>query len=227
MSGLLLRYLYLPDEVRFIDNVEFLPFLSLSRQERIPKFRFDRDKLVSLATGLLIRYCVAKDTGGFPEQLEFQYGEYGKPYVAYPPDYFFSVSHSHNAVIFAGSDSAIGVDIEKITEDNKSAVQIAKDYFTCDEAEYIENAEQKEKHFFEVWTRKEAYVKCLGTGLYTPLESFSVLKENKEKQYITFQEKDYMISVYCDKKYSGVSVEQISFEKIRQFYKAKNIQIKL
>lgn len=223
MRGLQLKYMYIPDEMRFSDNVEFFSFISLSRQDKICKFHFDRDKLISLATELLVRYCIAKDTGGFSEQLEFEYGKYGKPYISCIPNYFFSVSHSHNAIIFASSDSEIGVDIEKITEDSKSIIQIAKDFFTCDEEKYICSSDNMYKHFFEVWTRKEAYVKHLGTGLFTPLESFSVLKEYKKARFITFQEKEYMISVCCDKKYNRVSVEHISFGRIQQFYKAKNI----
>lgn len=222
MRKLYLKTMYIPEEIHFNDCMEYFSLISPSRQDKIRKFHFDRDKLISLATELLVRYCISKDIGVFPEQLEFEYGEYGKPYISCIPDYFFSVSHSHNAIIFASSDSEIGVDIEKITEDSKSVVQIAKDFFTCDEAKYICSSDNNmHKRFFEVWTRKEAYVKRLGTGLYTPLDSFSVLKEYKEDKFVTFQEKEYMISVCCDIKYNRVSSEHISFGRMQQFYKAK------
>mgnify|MGYP006390802065 CR=1 FL=1 len=47
--------------------------------------------------------------------------------------------------------------------------------------------------FFEVWTKKEAYLKYLGEGLHAELNSFSVFKTDTPIK--TFKNGDYIISV--------------------------------
>lgn len=218
MSELHIKIMCIPENVKFEEYKKYLSVISSPRLRKINNFLFDKDKLVSLTTELFIKYCIACDTGMIPVNYEFEYNEYGKPYISSVTDYFFSVSHSHRTVVFVSSDSEIGVDIEKISR-NVSAVQIAQRMFTHDEADYICRYNNSELYecFFEVWTRKEAYVKRLGTGLYTSFESFSVLEECKNCRIMTFCHNSHIISVCCDKKYDNLCAEDVSFDVIRQF----------
>jgi len=129
-------------------------------------------------------------------EVEFLYGEKGKPYLKLNNDIYFNISHSGECLVIALSDSEIGIDIERVRDVN---FDIAKRFFCKEEYEYI--SDDKEK-FFNVWTMKESCVKYTGRGIADNFLNFSVvntstlrysLKGCKFKQY--FLENDYVISV--------------------------------
>ena len=219
MSELYVKVMYIPEKVKFGECERYLSVISSARREKIGRFIFDKDKLVSLSAELFMKYCIACDTGLMPANYEFEYNEYEKPYISSVPDYFFSISHNHRTVVFVSSDSETGADIERINE-NVSAVQIAGRLFTPDEADYICGYDNLGlyKRFFVIWTRKEAYVKRLGTGLYTQLESFSVLKEYTDCRLMTSCHNNQIISVCCDRKYDSLCTVDVSFDVVRQFF---------
>lgn len=97
-------------------------------------------------------------------------------------DKFFNISHSKGVIALAISkDYPIGLDIE-----------VLRDY-KDDLAKYISNDEEYKhikdnKSFFEIWTAKEALVKCLGSGLKDNVKNIPALpiagsKEYKDKIY--------------------------------------------
>lgn len=57
--------------------------------------------------------------------------------------------------------------------------------------------EHKKKAFFEIWTKKEAYLKKNGTGLVRNLKKIDSLKSNNVFYY-TFFKSDYVFSVCTD-----------------------------
>ncbi|ALZ61756.1 4'-phosphopantetheinyl transferase sfp [Bacillus cereus] len=73
----------------------------------------------------------------------------------------------------------VGIDIEKISE--IEALKLAKEFFSADEFYDISNMNSDEQIncFFDLWTLKESYIKTIGKGLYTPLNSFSIKKESR------------------------------------------------
>ena len=78
-----IEYIVLDEALTFDRVSEYTQLLPPERQEKIARYRFDKDKLLSLAAGLLIRRAI----GEKPITL----GEHGKPYA---DGCFFSVSHS-------------------------------------------------------------------------------------------------------------------------------------
>lgn len=117
----------------------------------------------------------------------------GKPYLPTMPDFHFNVSHSGRFVVLAASymdDHAItpqapaevGVDIQRMQPVREGIDAMAARYFTAQEAEFLaalaedtpEHQQMKRTMFYHLWAVKEAYLKCIGTGLGGGLSSFAM-----------------------------------------------------
>jgi 4'-phosphopantetheinyl transferase len=86
------------------------------------------------------------------------------------------VPHSHEIALYAiVATRDIGVDIEHLRP-MPDAEAIATRFFSKDEQAVISalSGEERDRAFFACWTRKEAFIKALGEGLYYPLDHFSV-----------------------------------------------------
>ncbi|MGE6487387.1 4'-phosphopantetheinyl transferase family protein [Paenisporosarcina sp. NPDC076898] len=128
-----------------------------------------------------------------------QKNKYGKPFLVNSPNIHYNISHTKGIMVCAISACYVGIDIERIKNFNK---RIPKRFFTENEQNYIYSREEDQNNrFFEVWTRKEAYVKWIGKGLEMPLDSFDVL--SIENIY-TFSYGVYTISV-CNKEFKQKS----------------------
>ncbi|MDR3343975.1 MAG: 4'-phosphopantetheinyl transferase superfamily protein [Oscillospiraceae bacterium] len=119
----------------------------------------------------LAREFAADASGLAAELLRFERAEHGKPYFSNAPEFHFSLSHSGEALALAVHNAPVGVDIERLREPD---FRIARRYFTRDEQEYIGKDSVR---FFEIWTKKEAYLKYTGEGLRRTLNSFSVTEQ--------------------------------------------------
>lgn len=53
------------------------------------------------------------------------------------------------------------------------------------------------KRFYEIWTKKEAYLKWNGTGLAGGLKNLNVLKKRYVFQCIEINGKEYALAVYA------------------------------
>lgn len=92
-----------------------------------------------------------------------------RPY--FHSDLDFNTAHSGDIVICGGlKNGRIGIDIEKI---KPLDINVFEHYFTSNEWRLINESENKLFAFYRLWTRKEALVKAIGTGV---LEEFSKLE---------------------------------------------------
>lgn len=105
--------------------------------------------------------------------LNISYNDYGKPFLKQIEGFSYNISHSGKWVVIAYGSSEVGIDVENV---RKGKVDIADRFFTAKEKEYIYRGPKEEqiRRFTEIWTLKESYIKYLGTGLSTSLNSFSV-----------------------------------------------------
>ncbi|MDB5004147.1 MAG: 4-phosphopantetheinyl transferase superfamily protein [Mucilaginibacter sp.] len=100
---------------------------------------------------------------------EIVYNDYQRPY--FNDGFDFNISHSGNRVIGCATlNGKVGIDIELM----KPVDINYDDYFTATEQENIRNAKNPDTEFFTYWTRKEALLKAVGTGVYTPLLDIDV-----------------------------------------------------
>ena len=108
----------------------------------------------------------------------------GKPYFAGlsdeglqgRPPIHFSVSHSGSWWGCLMAEESVGFDME-VPRENVNYNKIARRFFTKEEWEWILITGLDA--FYDVWVRKEAYVKYLGSGLAEGLDSFSVIEYGK------------------------------------------------
>ena len=118
----------------------------------------------------------------------------GKPYFKCIPNLFFSISHTDGLTVIALGDCEVGIDAEKV---RKADLRITR-RFLKSEADYI-TAADSEKRFFEVWTKKEAFLKYKGTGIAGGLKSVNVFECNPKIKTLYFE--DYIISVCSENDY--------------------------
>jgi 4'-phosphopantetheinyl transferase len=129
-------------------------------------------RFIAARSGLrrILGHCLGRD----PAALAFALGPYGKPHLQAAPDIAFNLSHSdHLAAVVVTSAMPVGVDIERIRPVSDG---LAARFFAPAEAAALAGVPQAARlaAFHACWTRKEAYIKAIGTGLATRLDSFAV-----------------------------------------------------
>jgi 4'-phosphopantetheinyl transferase len=154
---------------------------TLSPEERARASRFifprDRDRFI-VARGML-RAILARYAGIEPARLQFRYSARGKPSLVPgvgDPDLRFNLSHSQGLALYAlARGRELGIDLEWIRPGVADEL-IAERFFAPREAASLRSLppSQQAEAFFACWTRKEAYIKAKGEGLYLALQEFEV-----------------------------------------------------
>jgi 4'-phosphopantetheinyl transferase len=115
---------------------------------------------------------------------EIAYNDYQRPY--FNDGFDFNISHSGNRVIACATLSGkVGIDIELM----KPVDLNYDDYFTAAEQQHIRAAQNPDAEFFKYWTRKEAILKAIGMGVYTPLLDIDVSADE-----VSYQGENYFLS---------------------------------
>lgn len=108
------------------------------------------------------------------EEAELYRTERGKPYFK-DISLEFSISHSGNIWVCVIGENRVGVDIQ-VTKTAKT-IEVAKRFFTTEEADFITDNDRTV--FFQIWSRKEAFVKFTGEGISYGFDKFSVIKDGE------------------------------------------------
>jgi 4'-phosphopantetheinyl transferase len=152
--------------------------LSSDECERADRFRFQEDRDHFIVARATLRSVLAGYLGAEAHGLRFDYGAHGKPRLAVQShsELRFNLSHSHGrALIAVALEREVGVDIECL----RRAVadeQIARRFFSPREVASLAALPPAEQSaaFFRCWTRKEAYLKARGDGIFYGLHHFTV-----------------------------------------------------
>lgn len=111
-------------------------------------------------------------------EIEMQRDKGGKPYITVQGKKisdFFNISHTLGVGVVIFSNCEIGIDIEVIESPDD---RIAQRFFHQNEKQYLyDSIGEREygKRFYEIWTKKEAYLKWNGMGLAGGLRNLNVL----------------------------------------------------
>lgn len=157
-----------------LQKSELSMLLVANEQERVARFKFDRDRRQYTITRGMLRLLLGAYLQADPRAFQFTYNPWGKPSL--PTELHFNVAHSHNfAMIAFNLNCALGVDIEWIRP-SISTQNLMQIVLTDTEIQVFSSMQpnQRSLAFFQAWTRKEAYVKALGQGLSIPLNNLEV-----------------------------------------------------
>jgi 4'-phosphopantetheinyl transferase len=119
-----------------------------------------------------LREILADWTGTRPQDLRFGETGKGKPSLADGPE--FNLTHSGGwAGLALSPDLPVGLDLEAWRPVERD---VAERFFSPRESAEMRKLAGRlwQQAFFRVWTRKEAVIKALGTGLFHDLASFDV-----------------------------------------------------
>src|SRR5438552_11291358 len=153
--------------------------LSLDDRTRADRFKFESDRRRFCVARASLRLILSRYLKTKPGRLRFETGEFGKPFLAderLSGGLRFNLSHSHQlALIAITRDREVGVDVEYMRSEFVTD-DVANHFFSQAEVQQFQEvpAESKTQSFFDCWTRKEAYIKARGEGLYCPLDQFDV-----------------------------------------------------
>jgi 4'-phosphopantetheinyl transferase len=153
-------------------------FLGLSIEERVlhDAFYFSADRLRHLLTRFFLRRVMAAYLNQDAGRLEFSQNTYGRPALSGHQNYIaldFNVAHNEDYIVCAVSrNGRVGVDIENYRKPCNLA--LAEDFFAHQELAQLlaRNDTQRDKHFCELWTLKESFIKAVGKGMAIPLDAF-------------------------------------------------------
>lgn len=154
--------------------------LSEEERARAARFRFPKDQQQFTITRALLRLLLGRYLHLSPAALRFGYGAQGKPWLLEahntPQSLRFNLAHSGDLILYAvRQERELGIDVEFIRAET-SYETIAEQFFAPAEVAALRAlplAEQPQA-FFNIWTRKEAFIKARGDGLSFPLDGFAV-----------------------------------------------------
>ena len=147
-------------------------------RERAARFVKHLDGARFTAARGYLRTLLAVSLDCRPQDIEFIYGEWGKPALSATGDQSiaFNLAHSRNkAVVAIAQAESVGADIEAIRPiddwrdfaERTFAPAERRRLFALPESIHLDG-------FFATWTRKEAVIKFWGQGLSADLQSFEV-----------------------------------------------------
>ncbi|MGW2492632.1 4'-phosphopantetheinyl transferase family protein [Streptomyces sp. NPDC001606] len=154
-----------------------LSVLDAAERARAEGFLRPADGLLYAAAHIGLRRLLARYTGQPPEELRFAREPcpgcgkpHGRPMLARPPGdasppLHFSLSHSSGVALVGVAAVPVGVDVERLPREETAA--ICTPALHPDERAELEAAPPHARRaaFGRLWTRKEAYLKGIGTGL--------------------------------------------------------------
>lgn len=157
---------------------EMLTYVSKDKARRVSQFYYLDDAYRTLLGDLLIRSEICKMLNISNDSIRCKYNESGKPYLI-DESLCFNLTHSKDWIVAMFDKRPVGIDVEYINEFN---IKKIIDFFSNEEILELNNRPESEKleYFYDLWTLKESYVKCIGEGLFIPLDSFTIIKNYNE-----------------------------------------------
>jgi 4'-phosphopantetheinyl transferase len=198
-----------------------LRFVSPEKRERIERFSHVADARRTLLGDALIRMLTREKLGLENHQLSFSHNDCGKPFLVGYDRFHFSLSHAGNYVACATDEQPVGIDIEEMRQMD---LKIAKRFYSEDEKRFLFSMpeDKQQKTFYQIWTKKESYIKRDGRGLRIPLPSFSVLSAADVSFHQVFENEKAVCMVCTAKEKRLPTCKTVSVEDIVQIIRKES-----
>ncbi|KGE17185.1 4'-phosphopantetheinyl transferase family protein [Paenibacillus wynnii] len=152
---------------------ELLPYLSSEHRLVSRRLKREDDLRRSIIGDIMVRLIAMDIEGLRNDEIRIEKGVFGKPRLQHMREpWEFNLSHSGNWVvgIVGRKGHRVGIDIQKMGVVNPSLPR-----YTMSPSEmqkYLSlNPNEQKQYFYELWTRKESYLKMEGIGITVPLGS--------------------------------------------------------
>ena len=146
---------------------------SPERKARADACRRPDDRLRCVTADVLLQRALGRI------DYQIQKTEFGKPYIQNLEGFSYNLSHSGRYVVIAWGNTEVGVDVQQ-HKDRTNLSALAERFFAPDELALVRREPQR---FYEIWAKKESYLKYTGKGLQKALRSFSVLAPEPGVRY--------------------------------------------
>lgn len=152
----------------FSENTPRLPdwraLLHPDEIERAGRYHRRADRLRSLYTRSLLRILAGKYTHRNSLDIRLTAGSRQKPELADNPEWHVNAAHSGNWILLTVGRTSVGIDVEEIKPDF-DFTDVISFTFSTQEQQYIGIGGNALRRFYALWTRKEAFVKAVGSGI--------------------------------------------------------------
>ncbi|KAA0800291.1 4'-phosphopantetheinyl transferase superfamily protein [Bacillus cereus] len=172
--------------------------VSVEKKKKIASYINKEDAYRTLLGDVMIRSVICKRYKISNQKIRYSYNIYGKPDWIEDKDFYFNISHSGNWIVCIVGNVPVGTDIEQI---RPIQLELISQLFSMEEVMDLNSKTIIERinYFYDLWTLKESYVKAIGTGLSTSLNSFTISKRGEGN--IIFNQ-DNVNSTYFFKQYN-------------------------
>ncbi len=141
-----------------------------------PMIKIYFDRIKSKDSNAFLSLCLGRFLNEKASDLRIGKLPSGQPYLEGEKKLSFSLSHSEDMWVCACSlDRDVGIDVQSPRPFNPRLFDRI-----CTEKELAELTDRSEQKFFELWTLKEAALKCIGTGLQYPMEKLEIDFQSKQ-----------------------------------------------
>ncbi len=138
--------------------------LTADEQQRAARYHAEADYYRFIVSRAALRLLLGRRIGQPPAELSFVPGTNKKPLLAAAPTLHYNVSHSGNWVLIVIAPVEVGIDVEKINSDFPFQEVLAHSFSPLEQA-YIKSQQSSQAAFYQLWTRKEAFVKATAQGI--------------------------------------------------------------
>ncbi|MEX3937652.1 4'-phosphopantetheinyl transferase superfamily protein, partial [Paraburkholderia phymatum] len=150
--------------------------LSQDERQHARAYRHERDRINFVARRGMLRWLIGVYLRSRPESLRFDVTRLGKPTLQWPRGtrLAFNVSHTDGVALLAFAlNCRIGIDVERRIG-GIDFVNVGRGIFSPVEERVLAAARpDSATAFLSLWTRKEALLKALGSGLLVEPTSYT------------------------------------------------------